>query len=579
MWPFSPRKTRRPSHPPGRLFLEVLEDRLCLSGGYLLVASQDNNSVQRYDEGTGAFVDTFVPKGSGGLTMPGGLILGRVDHDLYVSSGVMPSNQPNHNVLRYDGGTGAFLDTFADGGQVIGPRGLLFGPDGNLYVADGTGVGTVLRFNGTTGTFIDEFVPADSGLKHPFGMVFGPDGANDGKLDLYVASITLNSVLRYDGTTGAFEGAFVLAGSGGLKGPLGLTFGPDGNLYVASSQLFDFTQGRASPGSILRFEGPNGPSPGAFLGTFVPAGSGGLNTPLTPLFGPDANGDGVPDLYVSSAVLRSQPTAQPGTSEVLRYDGVTGAFIDTFVTPDSGGVRDPVFMTFTETDPTTLNYAAPTSGPSLTSAITLAQPATGSPALAPAPGASPGVPTPSNSPSATTTWPGTQQAAASLLPQPTLTKATIDLAPLLGAANGSGSRNFVLGDPARGIPSSVISVQGDLAGVFDFANGTASYNGQTSHFGAFGGGFQVVGSGPDGALVTTGTFVAANGDTLTKSSTITLGTTGTPGIDTFTDVVIITGGTGRFAGVVGLLTITGQADLSTGAFSGEITGTLSRPEK
>jgi hypothetical protein len=41
---------------------------------------------------------------------------------------------------------------------------------------------------------------------------------------------------------------------------------------------------------------------------------------------------------------------------VLRYDGTTGAFLGTFVAPDSGGLRFPTFMTFTETDPSTLNY-------------------------------------------------------------------------------------------------------------------------------------------------------------------------------------------------------------------------------
>src|SRR5262245_63492788 len=88
-----------PRRPTCRPVLETLEDRLCPSGGYLLVSSQDNASVMRYDERTGGFVDTFLPKGSGGLTAPGGLILGPADHNLYVSSGVFPSNQPNHQVL------------------------------------------------------------------------------------------------------------------------------------------------------------------------------------------------------------------------------------------------------------------------------------------------------------------------------------------------------------------------------------------------------------------------------------------------------------------------------------------------
>jgi hypothetical protein len=33
-------------------------------------------------------------------------------------------------------------------------------------------------------------------------------------------------VLEYNGTTGAFVGAFVTAGSGGLSRPIGLVFGP-----------------------------------------------------------------------------------------------------------------------------------------------------------------------------------------------------------------------------------------------------------------------------------------------------------------------------------------------------------------
>jgi hypothetical protein len=55
--------------------------------------------------------------------------------------------------------------------------------------------------------------------------------------------------------------------------------------------------------------------------------------------------------------------------------------------------------------------------------------------------------------------------------------------------------------------------------------------------------------------------------------------TATPGIDTFTDAVFITGGTGRFAGDTGTVTITGQVNLTTGAFSGEIDGSLFLPGK
>jgi glucose/arabinose dehydrogenase len=50
--------------------------------------------------------------------------------------------------------------------------------------------------------------------------------------ELLVTSRNTDEVLRYDLATGAFLGVF--AAGGGLDNPVGLTFGPDGHLYVAS---------------------------------------------------------------------------------------------------------------------------------------------------------------------------------------------------------------------------------------------------------------------------------------------------------------------------------------------------------
>jgi hypothetical protein len=118
----------------------------------------------------------------------------------------------------------------------------------------------------------------------------------------------------------------------------------------------------------MRFQGPSGSTPGAPLpapgnggADFVPAGSGGLLSPTGILFGPDGNGDGNQDLYVANV----HPTNVQGKlGNVRRYDGVTGAFIDTFVTERSGGLDDPSLMTFTATDPVTLAYTVMTTAPS-----------------------------------------------------------------------------------------------------------------------------------------------------------------------------------------------------------------------
>jgi len=230
--------------------------------------------------------------------------------DLVVGSQTPPTA---NSILRYDQTTGAPLGVFASGGEIDGPLGLTVGPDHNLYVASGDPrapgqgeFGRILRYNGATGAFMDVFA-SGGGLNGPINSVFGPDG------NLYISSSNSSQVLRYDGTTGAFIDVF--ASGGGLSYPRGLTFGSDGNLYVVSY----------STSQVLRYDGTTG----AFLGTFVQSGSGGLYTPSDLAFGPDGN------LYVTGGTF---PT--PG---VFRYDGTTGSFINQFAVIERGSPLDMAF--------------------------------------------------------------------------------------------------------------------------------------------------------------------------------------------------------------------------------------------
>jgi streptogramin lyase len=209
----------------------------------------------------------------------------------------------------------------ASSGGLSGPLDMTLGPDNNLYVV--TVANTVLRYNSNTGAFVSTFVSQGSGglsVTDPSGLAFGPDG------NLYVPSGT-NQVLEYNGTTGAFISAFVSAGSGGLSAPAGITFGPDGNLYVCNG---------SNTHEILRYSGPLNANPGSADpasgqsgAVFVAPQSGGLFQPVRAIFGPDGN------LYAVGGQ----------TDGVLRYNGTTGAFIDTFV-PDTLGKVEGRSMAF-----------------------------------------------------------------------------------------------------------------------------------------------------------------------------------------------------------------------------------------
>jgi sugar lactone lactonase YvrE len=336
------------------------------SSSYLLVPDNVNENVLRYDAATGAFVDEFIPRRSGGLNQPNGIVFGPHDHDLYITTGHFQGPGQIKAVLRFDAATGAFEDESVERRQLAQPHSGIFGPDGNLYVGDSgnnpggnhSEGGRVARFDGRTGAFLGNFVaPGSGGLTHPGSIVFGPDSTGDGQLDLYATDEGPARVMLYDGVTGAFVREFVTSHSGGLSAPWGLTFGPDGNLYVASI----LTK------SVMRFQGPSGPTPGAPLPAlgnsgayFVSTGSGGLLDTLGVLFGPDGNGDGQQDLYVTSSDFYNQGFINSKNGSVKRYDGRTGAFIDTFVAPGSGGLRSTVLITFTETDPVTLTYTGAT---------------------------------------------------------------------------------------------------------------------------------------------------------------------------------------------------------------------------
>jgi len=255
-----------------------------------------DTSVKGFDGVTG---DPFPPDGTfasgGGMSFPRGLAFGP-DGNLYVAS------EGTDNILRYDGTTGAYLSEFvaAGAGGFSSPKGLAFAPDGRLYVAGydtSSALAEVFRFDAVSGAVVDKVsdywvLPSPFVFGIPYGVTTGPDG------NVYFANESSSNVLRFNPATSSLS-EFVSPASMGAISPHYLTFGPDGNLYVG---IYDV------PGRVLRFDGTTG----AFIDTFVAPGSGGLSRPEGLAFGPDGY------LYVASDY------------GVLRYSGIDGHFMDTF---------------------------------------------------------------------------------------------------------------------------------------------------------------------------------------------------------------------------------------------------------
>jgi len=92
--------------------------------------------------------------------------------------------------------------------------------------------GDILRYT-TSGAPLGSFIASGNTKPNgPVGVTFGPDGF------LYVSSSNNNQILRYD-RNGVFKDVFASGGS--LHGPADIEVGPDGNLYVANFDNFSGT--------------------------------------------------------------------------------------------------------------------------------------------------------------------------------------------------------------------------------------------------------------------------------------------------------------------------------------------------
>jgi len=195
-----------------------------------------------------------------------------IDRDgvLWVAESVNP---PSLLCVTMDGKTQVVM-TGCDGEPFLFPNDLCFGPDGALYMTD-SGVhhkewsqlgdeerrnarpdGRVYRID-LASNAIDKL---DSGIPFANGVAFGPDE------NLYVSATQNGMVYRYRWADGEIVsgredfGNVLDPAKQGYRGPDGMAFGADGNLYVTVSRQGDVAVLGPDGGVVKRIQ-LDGPSP------------------------------------------------------------------------------------------------------------------------------------------------------------------------------------------------------------------------------------------------------------------------------------------------------------------------------
>jgi len=324
----------------------------------VFIGDGGDNSVKAFDASSGTYLGAFIPSMTAGLDGPRGMIF--TDGKLVVvNQNVNAIGNLSGEVLRFDGRTGTFVDKLvasSDRNAPFAPRGIVRGgPNNSYYVADvGTRNGQCgsqasqgdVKIYDAAGAFLGNL--NTHGFKaafYPRGVVFGPDGL------LYVSArgcpvssdpndALIGYVLRFDPRTNAFVDVFASdATITDLHRPEGLVFDSYGNLWVTS-----FRATVNDSDKILVLNGKTGA-----LRTKLP-----LSTPgTTPrafaqaiIFGPEGN------LYVP--INGGDPTT---TGQLRRYNPKTNVW-DVLVPANAAGgaLGSGWYIIFRNNDPATLIY-------------------------------------------------------------------------------------------------------------------------------------------------------------------------------------------------------------------------------
>jgi hypothetical protein len=260
------------------------------------VVSAGSDNVLRYNSQTGSFIASLLEVPTGGFSFRSDAILSN-EQQLYfiafsdvlafdrqtntvrrvIDRSLLSTNFPKHlafqdnDTLLVNNGVGTSnIESFsllASGNQKGDST-----SDANVwrdFVVNGNRLITAERNTNRLLSFSLDNLTAAPQILSTQGLNKPEYLALDSNANIYVTNAGSKDLSQFD-SSGNFLAKIVSAGSGGLGLPSCLTIGPEGNIYICSSDT----------DQVFKYDGTSG----AFLNVFVETAAGGLNQPVSIVF-------------------------------------------------------------------------------------------------------------------------------------------------------------------------------------------------------------------------------------------------------------------------------------------------------
>jgi hypothetical protein len=261
------------------------------------VVSAGSDNILRYNSQTGAFIASLLDVPTGGFSFRSDAILSNAQQLYFIAFSDVLAFDRQTNTVRPVIDRSSLSTNF--------PAHLAFQDNATLLVNNGLGDSNIETFSLLTSGNQSGDSTSDSAVWRDMVVVngnrliiaerstnrllslsldnltaapqiFSTQGldkpehlAVDSNANIYVTNAGSKDVSQFD-SSGNYLGPIITAGSGGLGQPGCLTIGPEGDIYICSSDTNE----------VLKYDGASG----AFLNVFVEAAAGGLNQPVSLVF-------------------------------------------------------------------------------------------------------------------------------------------------------------------------------------------------------------------------------------------------------------------------------------------------------